>query len=158
MKGILFGGCSFTWGQGLYFYSDLNRLVYPINEYTYNDNSVNDAHRKYRDTLRYPRLVANHFNTFEITKDSNGGREEDSFDFLNNIFNINETHKFEEIEYIILQTSIPTRNKFFYIDAKQNGTYKLNLPPRRYDPLSLGAMRTGSRCFICRTKMPPSFL
>ena len=28
MKGILFGGCSFTWGQGLYFYSDLNRLTY----------------------------------------------------------------------------------------------------------------------------------
>ena len=22
MKGIIFGGCSFTWGQGLYFYSN----------------------------------------------------------------------------------------------------------------------------------------
>ena len=29
MKGLLFGGCSFTWGQGLYFYSDLPDLYYP---------------------------------------------------------------------------------------------------------------------------------
>lgn len=29
MKGILFGGCSFTWGQGLYFYSDLPNLYNP---------------------------------------------------------------------------------------------------------------------------------
>jgi hypothetical protein len=68
MKGILFGGCSFTWGQGLYFYSELNRLTYPVNEFTYNDATVNDAHRKFRDTLRYPRLVANHFKTFEVFK------------------------------------------------------------------------------------------
>ena len=24
MKGIMFAGCSFTWGQGLEYYSDLN--------------------------------------------------------------------------------------------------------------------------------------
>ena len=29
MKGILFGGCSFTWGQGLYFYSNLPNLYEP---------------------------------------------------------------------------------------------------------------------------------
>ena len=29
MKGLVFGGCSFTWGQGLYYYSDLPRLKEP---------------------------------------------------------------------------------------------------------------------------------
>jgi hypothetical protein len=28
MKGIMFAGCSFTWGQGLEYYSDLNDKVF----------------------------------------------------------------------------------------------------------------------------------
>ena len=28
-KGIIFAGCSFTWGQGLYYYSNLDTLQEP---------------------------------------------------------------------------------------------------------------------------------
>ena len=65
MKGLIFAGCSFTWGQGLYYYSGLDTLVEPAPD-CYDAKLVTDAHKKYMETLRYPRLVANHFKTFEI--------------------------------------------------------------------------------------------
>ena len=40
MKGIIFGGCSFTWGQGLYFYSDLVDLKYPKSHYVFNGEDL----------------------------------------------------------------------------------------------------------------------
>ena len=129
MKGLLFGGCSFTWGQGLYFYSDLPGLVYPLNETTYERHHLTDAHLKFKDTLRYPRLVANHFNTFEILKNVNGGSEDETFDFFDTIFNseINgndhlshDKYKYEDIDYIIIQLSQVSRNKFWFtLDGKE---------------------------------------
>jgi hypothetical protein len=123
MKGLLFGGCSFTWGQGLYFYSELNRLINPINEFTYRRDELNDAHFKFRDTLRFPRLVANHFKTFEVVKLNNGGSEDETFDFFNIIFDhtrrgadhlsLDKVH-YDDIEYIIIQTSQLWRNKFWF--------------------------------------------
>ena len=124
MKGLLFGGCSFTWGQGLYFYSDLPRQKYPLNEFTYNREELTDAHLRFKDTLRFPRLVANHFNTFEIVKGQNGGGEDETFDFFKTVFKnkINERHdhyvsdniEYEDIEYIIIQTSQIWRNRFYF--------------------------------------------
>jgi hypothetical protein len=123
MKGILFGGCSFTWGQGLYFYSELNRLINPINEFTYRRDELNDAHFKFRDTLRFPRLVANHFNTFEVVKLLNGGSEDETFEFFDIIFDhtrdganhLSHDKLFhDDIEYIVIQTSQIWRNKFWF--------------------------------------------
>lgn len=125
MKGLLFGGCSFTWGQGLYFYSSLNRLVYPENEFTYNRNEINDAHIKFKDSIRYPRLVANHFNTFEAFKTVNGGSEDETFDFFKNIFTdpkkqrlldhvLYERYEYDDFSFIIIQLSQINRNKFYF--------------------------------------------
>lgn len=121
MKGLLFGGCSFTWGQGLYFYSDLPKLKYPLNEFTYKREELTDAHLRFKDVFRYPRLVANNFNTFEIVKGQNGGGEDETFDFFKTIFSKEKTNTshyvldrfdYEDIEYIIIQTSQIWRNKF----------------------------------------------
>jgi hypothetical protein len=141
MKGLLFGGCSFTWGQGLYHYSDLPKQVYP-KHYEYNASTVTDAHIKFKDTIRYPRLVANHFNTFESFKIVNGGSEDETFDFFENIFNdperkrmydhiSHERYKYEDFDYIIIQLSQLFRNKFyfqiedemFYSNVTPNSTY-----------------------------------
>lgn len=116
MKGLLFTGCSFTWGQGLYYYSNLDTLREPLPN-QYDDKLVTDAHRRYMATLRYPRLVANHFNTFEVTKPFNSGSEDDSINFINELFGIKEgynteKYSFSEIEYIIIQTSQLFRNMF----------------------------------------------
>ena len=123
MKGLLFGGCSFTWGQGLYFYSDLPGLVYPPNETTYERHHLTDAHLRFKDTLRYPRLVANHFKTFEMIKNVNGGSEDESFDFFKMIFDPNkngedhlsiEKFNYDDFDYVIIQLSQVSRNKFWF--------------------------------------------
>lgn len=71
-KGMLFAGCSFTWGQGLYYYSGLDTLKQPpINQYK--QHFVTLAHERYMESLRFPRLVANHFDAFELCQPFNGG-------------------------------------------------------------------------------------
>ena len=86
-KGIVFTGCSFTWGQGLYYYSNLQTLKEP-GMYRYDQSLVNSAHRRYMASVRFPRLVANHFKTFEVVSENNGGRDMDSFNFLKKVFGL----------------------------------------------------------------------
>jgi hypothetical protein len=117
MKGIIFAGCSFTWGQGLYFYSDLPNVI-PQSDNDYHPSKVTDAHVKYKDMLRYPRLVANHLDTFEVTRKPNGGNDKMSMDFVNNLFKEGSDegrYYVEEIDYIIFQTSQIIRNGFEFI-------------------------------------------
>jgi hypothetical protein len=130
MKGLIFAGCSFTWGQGLYYYSGFDTLLEPDPD-CYDSSIVTDAHKRYMETLRYPRLVANKFNTFEIVSKQNGGSEETSIDFINSAFDktdskssflIDQTFSYSEIEYVIIQTSQANRNGFYY--NYENRDYK----------------------------------
>ena len=121
MKGLIFAGCSFTWGQGLYYYSGMETLKYPAPD-SYDSKLVTDAHKKHMATLRYPRLVANHFNTWEVVSNQNGGSEETSINFINAAFGlingyghlIEEKFDFSEVDYVVIQTSQPNRNGFYY--------------------------------------------
>ena len=134
MKGILFGGCSFTWGQGLYFYSDLPNLYKPESPYDYQANKITPAQIKFKNTLYYPRLVANYFNTFEVVKESNGGCEDDTFDFFKRIFGYkkdivssNNIYGYNDFDYIVIQLSAIVRNKFYYsINGKEFSTFFIN--------------------------------
>lgn len=126
MKGIIFAGCSFTWGQGLYYYSDLPNVM-PQSDNDFHPSKVTDAHVKYKDTLRYPRLVSNHLGTFEVTKKSNGGNDKTSMDFVNKLFKGGSDegkYYIEEIEYIIFQTSQIVRNGFEFV--YNNTKYNIN--------------------------------
>lgn len=127
MKGIVFAGCSFTWGQGLYFYSDLNHTP-KFEAWVYDYSLMTDALIKYKDTIRFPRLVANHFNTFEVCKATNGGSDVTSLMFLKKIFDkyeepgcdeirsapwlSTENYYFDDIEYVIFQMTQPYRSRF----------------------------------------------
>lgn len=71
--GILFIGDSFTWGQGLYYYSGLKTLVKPDNNGAYEKVNITAAQRKFMQAYRFPRLVANYFDTFEFVQERNGG-------------------------------------------------------------------------------------
>jgi hypothetical protein len=125
-KGMVFAGCSFTWGQGLYYYSNLPSLRESDPNF-YDSELINDSHNSFRQTLYFPRLVANHFNTFEISKIENGGSEQTSFKFLKCVFGMEKPdpcfylkkHEYDDIEYIILQLSQPQRNSFFYVDHNE---------------------------------------
>ena len=126
MKGIIFAGCSFTWGQGLYFYSDFPNVV-PQTDDNFHPDKLTEAHIKFKDSIRFPRLVANHFNTIEIVRKPNGGNDRMSMEFINNILNEGGSdgkYHIEEIEYIILQTSQIVRNgfEFVYNNTKYNIT------------------------------------
>ena len=120
MKGMIFAGCSFTWGQGLYYYSGLKTLREPPPN-CFNEELLTDAHRRYAEIWRYPRLVASHFNTFGAVQKYNGGSEDTSIEYLEQVFNLNNrkyrtdyTYSFDEIDYIVLQTSQPHRNLYYY--------------------------------------------
>lgn len=121
MKGIVFAGCSFTWGQGLYYYSGMDTLQEPPpNQYI--PEYVTNAHKRYMFTKRFPRIVSNHFDTFEIVKDPNGGSEGESLNFLKCLFDsefqmhhiTQEKYSYSEIEYIIYQFTQPGRNRVKY--------------------------------------------
>jgi hypothetical protein len=124
MKGILFGGCSFTWGQGLYHYSDLERLHHTDKSYLFNPNDVTTAQLRMMRSIRFSRLVANHFGTFDFQKIQNGGSEDVNFEFINSMFHpgpnnaiksphlTNETYDYDDFDFFILQTSQLYRNRF----------------------------------------------
>ena len=135
MKGIIFGGCSFTWGQGLYFYSDLVDLKYPKGEHIFNGEDLKLSHIKFRENLYYPRLVANHFNTFEAFKNANGGSEDETFQFFKFVFEEKsrtadhisyEKFNHYDFDYMIIQLSQMWRNRFFY--DKNDLTKFINVP------------------------------
>lgn len=123
-KGIVFAGCSFTWGQGLYYYSNMPTLDLTCAN-TFTPDKITLSHIKYKDTLRFPRLVSNHFNTFEIVKDYNGGCDDDSIEFINTIF---DNVKYDEISHIIFQTSELSRNTFSFVH--DNVLYKTHIDPK----------------------------
>ena len=128
-KGMVFAGCSFTWGQGLYFYSNMPNLDYE-NANFYPSCKITDAHIRYKDAIRFPRLVANHFETFEIVKPENGGSDEQSIDFINNIFElkVDKIPYDKEISHIIFQTSDINRNHFNF--NYENVNHKIFLDPK----------------------------
>jgi hypothetical protein len=110
MNGIIFAGDSFTWGQGLYYYSNLPNLKIPKTGH-YIDTYVTPSHRKFKDTKRFARLVANEFETFELVKIGNGGNDYESLDFIDNIFK-KDGYKYEDISYVIFQTTHFMRSPF----------------------------------------------
>jgi ABC-type polar amino acid transport system ATPase subunit len=80
------------------------------------------------ETKRFPRLVADYFGTFEVVKKENGGSEDESFRFFDRLFShpgseehsyiTDESFKYEDFDYLVLQISQPGRNniKFNYED------------------------------------------
>jgi hypothetical protein len=124
MQGMIFAGCSFTWGQGLYYYSEMKTLVDQRGS-SFDQKLISPAHLKYMQAFRFPRLVANHFKTFEIVKRNNGGSDDSAISFINNILfdgGHMEDGSFDpsEISHIIFQSSKVQRNKFeFELDGEK---------------------------------------
>jgi hypothetical protein len=71
-KGVLGIGCSFTWGEGLYFYSNLPDLP-ALKEYHRFDYTLTEDHIKFKDENRFLRIVANEYKMWDIANSGNGG-------------------------------------------------------------------------------------
>ena len=71
-KGVLGIGCSFMWGEGLYFYSNLPDLP-ALKEYHQFDYTLTEDHIKFKDENRFLRIIANEYNMWDIANSGNGG-------------------------------------------------------------------------------------
>jgi len=105
-KGILCLGCSFTWGEGLYYYSGLEGLTmseeHNFPKYQSQHRSVYDS---YREMVRWPRLVSNHFNTWEWTGvgTTNGGTNIQLYsDIIQKKLNVGDI-KYSDFDYFVWQ-------------------------------------------------------
>jgi hypothetical protein len=82
---MLFVGCSFTWGQGLHYYSNSPTIIEDAPN-GYNPGLLTRAHIAYKDKIRYPRIVADHFNTYEIVHPRNGGTNQQIVEYWSRTF------------------------------------------------------------------------
>jgi hypothetical protein len=139
MKGMVFAGCSFTYGHGLEYYSPNNQF---INKPEIQITQVKDNLLfKTREELRFSNLVSKHFNTFNVVRRYTAGNDQDSFLFLEHLFDKNHEHPhitnrrydYDDIEYIIFQTSYPDRcfikledQHFRLNDFQKNGGKELD--------------------------------
>lgn len=120
MKGMIFVGCSFTHGHGLWHYGDFSNTP-SVDADDYNRRY---ALIRYASIHRFPRLVSNHFNTWEFVRDDYSGDDEDSVGILHKMFKIDErlyyygnqfdVYNFEDISHVIFQTSYIDRCSYIY--------------------------------------------
>jgi len=121
---ILFLGCSFTWGQGLYIDSwiesdmnsdIINSLEPPMHmaeNLSYEDDNI-------RKKYHYPNLVAKNLNRPYATKFGNGGSNDDILHILKNI---DKLMIIEGIELVVIQLTHVLRDTSFtdyYTENKQ---------------------------------------
>ena len=142
MKGILFAGDSFTWGEGLQYYSNLPNVNWKATQHYIEDYTP--AHVEFIKSKRFARQVATHFETFEYCRNNNGGDNTQIFEFidtLNRQWQINYvpansssvTHRMfrmelEDFDYVVVQLTDMFRAD---IEFTYNGvTKKCNIHSR----------------------------
>jgi hypothetical protein len=84
-KALCFAGCSFTWGQNLWYYTALDSLV-EDQPYGYDPGLVNLVHHTFRKKWRWPTQVADHFGTVAITHEKNGGNNNQMAEYWKTCF------------------------------------------------------------------------
>ncbi len=114
-KGFIFAGCSFTWGQGLYYYTDLDTVKPQENEHTYDHKLVTISQIAYCQRHRFASRVSNHFKTFDFVRNSNGGSNDENIaEWSHRIFDPNcawqEKIFTNEIGVMVFQMTQPHRD------------------------------------------------
>lgn len=121
-KGIVFVGDSYTWGHGLWQY-------FPNDKYFKEDGITeaytnNSALQEFHLANRWPRLVANHFSTFERCRQFTAGSDYESLSSLSQFFDDDVTQfqgafhdlgselRYNDVSYIIFGTSYIDRCPF----------------------------------------------
>lgn len=137
-KQIICSGCSYTWGQGLWSYLETDKFVPGFWDYVKDKVEIPIEGEQLREELRWPRLVAEHFNLNEIVKPFNGGTDEESINFIEYLLNEDLSEKFDShfgniktfpinCKWIIFQTTQLYRSSFYF--EYKNDIYKLRSTP-----------------------------
>jgi len=135
-KGVLGIGCSFTWGESLYYYSDLKNL--PITEYhSFDESEVNKSMRAYKDKNRFIRKVADYYDTWDMVLSVNGGTNDSSF--IYNVWSsfVNKDIYLDDFRLIVWQITSWDRSISRYIpiydyDADILGKNSKNVDVQKY--------------------------
>ena len=113
-KGIIFAGCSFTWGQGLHFYSESESLKYPVLGNSFQINHLTNYHLKFIESKRFPRLVSDSLKTVEFVNDRNGGQDNKTIDYWFNSIGTHIHSPFTDYSHLIFQFTEPIRSDFTF--------------------------------------------
>lgn len=141
-KCIVAVGDSFTYGEGLQYFSELPSVVFPDN-HQYNPKLINYPQYKFIEKNRYIQQVGDKLGVSVITRSRNGGSHTQIEEFLQSLLPINDEEKYnlmhkmdhnsydtdleirdntarlDEISHIIIQTTNPLRDNFSF---EYNGT------------------------------------
>ena len=141
-KKIVFAGCSFTYGHGLWHYTKEEGLPKDDKVIYYEfPESL-----KFMEDNRFARLVSEHFGAKEILKPTTSGCDEISLYFIRELFGLKPSNEwakcklnYEEVSHVIFQTSFLDRCSL-YENGKRLQVYNfenfVNNP--RYDEGDLG--------------------
>ena len=121
-KGIFGIGCSYMWGEGLYYYSNLPDLPEKGLHHFFDEENILDTHNAFKNKHRFIQLVSDHYNvwnwTFGNGFNMNGGSNIRSFNDL--MFMFTEEYKLtpNHFSLFIYQFTSPTRDQ---IDGSGGG-------------------------------------
>ena len=121
-KGIFGIGCSYMWGEGLYYYSNLPDLPEKGLHHYFDEENILDTHNAFKNKHRFIQLVSDHYNvwnwTFGNGFNMNGGSNIRSFNDL--MFLFTEEYKLtpNHFSLFIYQFTAPTRDQ---IDGSGGG-------------------------------------
>jgi len=134
---IIFAGCSFTWGQGLWSYCPTDLKVPTESEYTRDNYPIPDVAQVFREANRFANL-ARHWDSDAIIKRNNGGTDEESIRFIdevkqNNVKNdglLTQNVNWENVKLCVFQTTQLYRSSF-YFNYKGNDYRVFSEPNKR---------------------------
>ena len=109
-KGIACLGCSYTWGEGLYFYSELEDL--PFKErHGFDIQTMRSSLDAYRKKYRWPRLLANQEDSWEYTSDiGNGGANISHYNYCIHKPLVRGDIKYSDFKYFVWQITDVVRD------------------------------------------------
>lgn len=110
MKGMIFLGCSFTHGHGLWHYT--KEVGLPKDDVYVHAKDFPKSF-KFMTENRFSKLVSNHFGNSDIVRDFTGGSDMLNLEFLYELIGLNtwdrkwtfEEYSLDEISHVIFQTS-----------------------------------------------------
>lgn len=109
-KGIVFAGCSFTWGQGLYYYSNVESLKYPEKDSSFIIGNLTEYQIKYMESKRFARIVSNHFDAVEFVSETNGGTDKTTAEYWQKHIGNHKHYPFTDFSHVIFQLTQPQRS------------------------------------------------
>ena len=121
MGGVWVRGCSFSFGEGLQYFSKLPTVIIPEQHY-FDYFELTHAQYRFIQNHRYSKLLADKLGTFDINVSTNGGTHNRIFFELENLYkgDFKKTHKsyqselsvnLNEIDVIVIQFTNLFRDK-----------------------------------------------